>query len=275
VKPPIALLTDFGLADAYVGAMKGAMLARDPAATLVDLSHAVPPGALRRAAFLLAISLEAFPAGTIFLVVVDPGVGTARRAVAVEAADWRLVGPDNGVLTWALRFLAREGRVAVEPQGGQLALLAGARAVELTERRFWRPRVSRTFHGRDLFGPVAAELGLGRPLAEFGPALDRLTDLAWPEPGREAAGAVRGEVLSVDTYGNLITNLRLADLPAAPRFELAGRGIAGLSEHFQSPAPLLALDGSSGFIEIAVPNGSAARLLGAAEGLPVRVVSER
>ena len=144
MKPPIALLTDFGLSDAYVGAMKGAILSREPAAVLVDLCHTVPPGDLRRAAFLLATCLEVFPAGSIFLVVVDPGVGTTRRAVAVEAATWRLVGPDNGVLAWALRFLAREGRVTIEAEAGDLRLRAGVSAVELTERRFWRPRVSRT-----------------------------------------------------------------------------------------------------------------------------------
>jgi S-adenosylmethionine hydrolase len=269
VKPPIALLTDFGLTDVYVGAMKGAILARDPAAVLVDLCHTVPGGDLRRAAFLLATCLEVFPAGSIFLVVVDPGVGTSRRAVAVEAATWRLVGPDNGVLAWALRFLAREGRVTIESTAGGLRLLAGVQAVELTERRFWRPRVSRTFHGRDLFGPVAAELSLGRPLADLGTSLDQLTDLAWPEPVRAPDGSVEGEVVSVDTYGNLITNLRPADLPAAPRFALGGRRIVGLAEHFQSEAALVALEGSSGFIEIAAPNGSAARLLGG-EGLLVR-----
>src|SRR5215210_3184015 len=115
---PIVLLTDFGLRDAYVGVMKGVILGRNPAARLVDLTHEVPPQDVKRAAFLLATSLRYFPPGSVFLAVVDPGVGTRRRALAVQAADWTLVGPDNGVLAWALRFLAAEGLLSIETARG-------------------------------------------------------------------------------------------------------------------------------------------------------------
>ena len=129
---PIVLLTDFGLVDGYVAAMKGVILGRNPAAILVDLTHEVPPQDIRRAAFLLATTMPYFPPGAVFLTVVDPGVGTARRALAVRAADWYLVGPDNGVLAWALRFLARDGRLAVDLDAGQLRIRSGGRAIELT-----------------------------------------------------------------------------------------------------------------------------------------------
>jgi hypothetical protein len=132
---PIALLTDFGHRDAYVGVMKGAILTRNPNAVLVDVGHDVPPQDVRRAAFLLATSVSYFPVGTIFLVVVDPGVGTSRRAIALEAGPLGFVGPDNGVLTWALRLLAHDGQIDVDPLNGRLQLRRGVQAVELTVSR--------------------------------------------------------------------------------------------------------------------------------------------
>lgn len=268
---PIVFLTDFGLRDAYVGIVKGVIHGRNPAAAVIDLTHEVPPQDIRRAAFVLATSVAYFPVGSVFLVVVDPGVGTERRGVALEAAGWRFVGPDNGVFAWALRFLAREGRVTVVPEGARLRLGTGARAVELTERRFWRPDISSTFHGRDIFGPVAAELSRGRALAELGEPLDALVDLPWPEPARGADGAVEGEIVTVDGYGNLISNLRREDLPVDPVFSIAGRSWRGLARTFQSAAELVALIGSTGFLEVAAPNGSAARLLQCGPGTILRV----
>lgn len=268
---PIVFLTDFGLYDPYVGVVKGVIWGRNPAATVIDLTHQVPPQDIRRAAFVLATSVSYFPIGSVFLVVVDPGVGTERRAVALEAEGWRFVGPDNGVFAWTLHFLARTGRIAVRSEGANLRLERGARAVELTERRFWRPEISSTFHGRDIFGPVAAELSRGRPLTDLGEPLQALVDLPWPAASPLGDGGVRGEVVTVDGYGNLITNLRREDLPSEPVFEIAGRSWRGLARTFQSGAELVALIGSSGFVEIAVPNGSAARLLQCGAGTIVRV----
>ena len=265
------LLTDFGLRDAYVGIMKGAILARNPAASIVDLCHQMPPQDVRRGAFLLATSVQYFPAGAIFVGVVDPGVGTERRAVALEAADWCFVGPDNGLFAWALRFMAHDGRIALATIGGSLRLTSGARAVQLSESRFWLPQVSTTFHGRDVFAPVAAELSLGRSLGDFGPPISELLDLAWPEPQRCNDGSVSGEVVTTDGFGNLITNLRAGDLPPSPIFEIGGQLIRGISSHFQSSEPFVAAIGSSGFLEIAAPNSNAARLLGAEPGSPLIV----
>jgi S-adenosyl-L-methionine hydrolase (adenosine-forming) len=273
VSRPIALLTDFGLSDAYVGVVKAVILNRVPGATFVDLSHAVPPQDVQHAAFLLTTSIAYLPPNSVVLVVVDPGVGTSRRALAVEAAGLSLVGPDNGVLTWALRELARQGRFQLEPAGGRLPIGAGWRAVELTERRYWLPNLSSTFHGRDVFGPVAAELSAGRTLGELGRPVDTLVDLPWPEPVPVADGALEGAVVAIDTYGNLFTSLRRVHLPAAPRFEIGDRVIDGLAPHFQIAVPLVALIGSTGLIEIAAPNANAARLLGLGPGARIRVRS--
>jgi hypothetical protein len=272
VSPPIALLTDFGQHDAYVGMMKGVILGRHPDAQIVDLCHEVPPQDVRRGAFLLATSVQYFPAGTVFLAIVDPGVGTARRPLAVEATDWRFVGPDNGLLVWALRFLAPHHGLSLAGSEGRLLLKSGLRAVELTESRFWRPEVSSTFHGRDIFSPVAAELSLGRPLDEFGPQVDWLVDLPWPEPCPAADGVV-GEVITVDGFGNLVTNLRAGDLPSRPVFLIASYEVKGLSESFQSGSDLVAVLGSSGFVELAAPSGSAATLLRAGAGTHIRAAS--
>ena len=251
--------------------MKAVLLSRVPDLTLIDLCHAVPPQDIRHAAFLLATSVVYLPADCVVLVVVDPGVGTSRRAVALEAGGRTFVAPDNGVLAWALRTLAPAGSLHLRTVDGRLQLGPGWRAVELTERRFWLPELSSTFHGRDVFGPVAGELSSGRSLDELGQPIDALVDLPWPEPFAAGDGTVEGAVVAQDTYGNLFTSLRLEHLPAAPVFEIAGHLVRGLAPHFQVAEPLVALIGSTGLIEIAVPNGSAAALLGLGPGAPVRV----
>ncbi len=268
---PLALLTDFGLQDAYVGVMKAVLLNRVPDLTLIDLCHAVPPQDIRHAAFLLATSVVYLPADCVVLVVVDPGVGTSRRAVALEAGERTFVAPDNGVLSWALRTLARAASQELRTVDGRLRLGPDWRAVELTERRFWLPELSSTFHGRDVFGPVAGELSTGRSLDELGQPIDALNDLPWPEPFVAEDGAVEGAIVAQDTYGNLFTSLRLEHLPIAPVFEIGVHRVRGLAPHFQGAEPLVALIGSTGLIEIAAPNGSAATLLGLGPGVLIRV----
>jgi S-adenosyl-L-methionine hydrolase (adenosine-forming) len=268
---PLALLTDFGLHDAYVGVMKAVLVSRVPDPTLIDLCHAVPPQDIRHAAFLLATSVTYLPVDCVVLVVVDPGVGTSRRAVAVEAGRRTFVAPDNGVLAWALRTLARAGSLSLRMVDERLQTGPDWRAVELTERRFWLPELSSTFHGRDVFAPVAGELSLGRSLDELGPPIDTLVDLHWPEPIIAENGTVEGAVVAQDTYGNLFTSLRPEHLPNAPVFEIAGQLVRGLAPHFQVDEPLVALIGSIGLIEIAAPNASAAALLAVGAGAAVHV----
>lgn len=276
--PIIALLTDFGLSDAYVGTMKGVMLALCPAARLVDLSHNVQPQNVRQAAYLLASAYPYFPADTVFLVVVDPGVGTARTPLVVKTNHGRYVAPDNGVLSYVLA-----------ETGGGCAYALENPAYRLAE-------TSQTFHGRDIFAPAAAHLAAGVPASAFGPALDSLVTLPAPRLAI-APDRVDGEVLHSDHFGNLITSIgRLAwdgpeTLRFAPRFGvrasapktlraaacqvlIGGHTIGPIRLTYGAvpPGALAALVGSAGQLEIGINQGHAASVLGAAIGDPVTLV---
>jgi hypothetical protein len=244
MRPLVTLLTDFGTADGYVAEMKGVLLSLAPGAGLVDASHEVPPHDVESARLAVARYWRRFPPGTVHLVVVDPGVGSARRALAVASDDRFLVGPDNGVLSPAL-------------------LLPGARAVTLPVPA----QASATFHGRDLFAPAAARLAGGASLDSLGEPCDDPLVRRTPEAHRLADGGVRGEVIAVDRFGNLITNL-IARRDGG--VEVAGRRVP-LARTYTDvpPGALLALTGSSGLVEIALRDGSAARELGLARGAPV------
>src|SRR5437773_5293906 len=187
-RPVLALLTDFGTRDHYAGTMKGVILGICPDATLVDLSHDISPHDVMTASLELAAGYKYFPAGTIFLVVVDPGVGSARRGIAAEAGEYRFVAPDNGVLT-----------VVLDEHPAK-------RVVELTERRYARPTVSRTFEGRDRFAPAAAWLAKGAELSAFGRPAGAVHRLELSQP-RIEVDRISGEVFRVDRFGNLITNI--------------------------------------------------------------------
>lgn len=244
----ITLITDFGTRDAYAGAMKGAMLSVNDHARIADITHDVPPHDVFEAAWVLLCSYAYFPPGTVHCVVVDPGVGGARRAIAARAGAHYLAGPDNGVLSWAL---ADAGRGEV---------------VELTDRRYFRPRVSGTFHGRDVFAPVAAHLSRGVPLEALGrPVRDPVT-LPSPAPLIDAE-AITGQVIHVDRFGNLVTNIDdglLCEWAAGDMssltIECGGRDVSSVQETYASaePGAILALIGSAGRLEIAMREGSAA-----------------
>lgn len=251
----VTLTTDFGTRSSYVGSLKGALLSVDPRLTLVDLSHEVPPYDIAAGALLLEAAVPAFPAGVVHLAVVDPGVGGARRPLVVGQGGRWFVGPDNGLFTAFLGpdALAWEIDAALAP--GPL---------------------SATFHGRDLFAPLAARLAAGRPPRPLGRAVDDPVRLDWPAP-RRVAGALAGVVVHVDDFGNLVTNVRVADLAelgAAPVVEIAGRSLPGLARTYAERAPgdCLALIGSGGRLEVAVARGSAARELGLGVGAPFRVI---
>jgi hypothetical protein len=250
----ITLLSDFGTRDAYVAAMKGVILDICPEATIVDVTHEVPPQDVRAGAFLLAEAAPYFPEGTVHVAVVDPGVGSARRPIAVETAKAHLVGPDNGIFQ---RYLCAAPL---------------RRAVEIASPRYRRPDVSSTFHGRDLFAPAAAHLARGLDLAELGPPARDLAALALPLP-RRAPGLLEGEVIHVDRFGNLITNLESQDLGAVRAVEVPGASLAGLARAYADaePGSLLALVGSGGLLEISMRDGSAAAALGAGRGARVAV----
>ncbi len=256
--PIVSLLTDFGLADTYVGQIKAAVLRIAPSALLVDLTHEIPAQDVQTGAFLLWTSVEAFPEGSLHLAVVDPGVGSARKAVAAKSRRGDvLVGPDNGLLMPALERL-----------GGLAA------AVELDEPQYWGPHRSRTFHGRDIFAPAVGHLASGVPLERLGRPVERLlAPFAFPPPTRERNGPV-GEVLHVDTYGNLITNLPGELLPERFSVHIGSALIPDAPHpHYQAVAPgeLLALVGSAGLLEICAREGSAQAVLGASRGERVRI----
>ena len=264
----ITFTTDFGLTDAYVAAMKGVVLGINPEARLVDISHAVEPGNISQAAFILDNACGFFPRRSIHVVVVDPGVGTDRRAVILRTPDADFVAPDNGVLSYVMRPYA-SGKPA---EGYQK--LEGAEVCVITESRFWRSPVSPTFHGRDIFAPVAAHLSLGTPVSAFGNPADSLAVLPESGPRRTPEGALAGTVLHVDNFGNLITNVKSDDLPAETSeitVEVGGKVIRGLSLTYGSTEGLLALIGSSGHLEIAFKNGNAAAFIGAKVGDEVTI----
>jgi S-adenosyl-L-methionine hydrolase (adenosine-forming) len=256
-RPVIGLLTDFGLRDHYVAAMKGVMLGICPDASLVDISHEIPPQDILTGALELEAVVPYFPSGSVIVAVVDPGVGSARRGVAIEVGSLRLVGPDNGIFSMALRGLP-------EPT-----------AVELTNRAYTLASISRTFEGRDRFAPAAAWLARGLALDEFGPTIGHLAGLDVPGPVVSVDG-VDGVVLRVDRFGNLVTNIHASDLPVAQgalTVRISGATIDGVSATYAdvARATLCALVGSTDRLEVAVSGGSAAAVLGAGRGTVVQV----
>ena len=259
----ITLTTDFGLGSPYVAAMKGVILSLNPVVRLLDVSHSIEPQNVRQASLLLAGATPWFPARTIHVAVVDPGVGTARKVVYAEIGDQRYVCPDNGLLS----------RLTLKEQPGRLVAIENA--------EFWLPSVSATFHGRDIMAPVAAQLSLGLEPERLGPPLPELVPLDWPEP-LVGQGEIRASVLWIDGFGNLITNISanlVASLgdPHVATVEILGYKMAGIARTYgeQPSGALIALVGSSGQLEIAIVNGSAAERLAANVGVAVVIRQRR
>jgi S-adenosylmethionine hydrolase len=265
-RPVVALLTDFGLRDHYVGTMKGVILGICPDVSLVDITHDIPPHDVQAGALELAAAYRYFPTGTIFLVVVDPGVGSTRRGLAAEAGDFRFVAPDNGVLS-----------LIGEESGPR-------KIVELTDRRYARPTVSHTFEGRDRFAPAAAWLARGVALTTLGRPVVSIERIELRRPV-SAADRLDGEVVRVDRFGNLITNI---DRRTFDRFRdhaaygstardcivhVGGRLVSRLVSTYADAAPgeVCGLFGSTDHLEIAVRGASAAEALGLSRGSAVHV----
>jgi S-adenosylmethionine hydrolase len=260
----VALLSDFGTRDHYVGALKGAVLTACPEATVVDVVHDLPPFDIEAASFALGAAASAFPPGTVFLAVVDPGVGSARRALAAAAGGQCFVAPDNGLLTDVL---------TAHPS---------ARLHEITNAGLFRYEVSSTFHGRDVFAPVAGRLAGGMPLEEVGSACEGPILLSWPVVTRNSETEWAGEVVHVDHFGNLTTNFDRGPLseilakafadPSLVLVTVEGAVLPLVGTYSEIyPGEPCALVGSSHRLEIAVNRGSAARQLGALRGARVHV----
>lgn len=242
----ITLLTDFGSVDSYVAEVKAVLLSRARDVTIVDISHQVSPGDIRAGQYLLSRSWKHFPGGTIHVAVVDPGVGTERRAIAAESDGHRFVGPDNGLLS----FLAKDARFVSLPIP---------------------PQAAPTFHGRDVFAPAAARMANGSPLTDLGELVSDPCYSPLPSPRHDHLSVV-GEVIYVDRFGTLVSNISGDTVQPGARIHVEGTDAGSLRRTFRDVArgALVAFVGSGGTVEIAVRDGSAARMLGVGVGAEVR-----
>ncbi len=254
----ITLTTDFGLSDHFVGVMKGVMLGITPAAEFVDITHEVTPYEISEAGFVIAEAYRWFPKKTVHLIVVDPGVGTSRRAIVAQAAGQYFVAPDNGVLSI---IYAREKH----------------KVREVTSSKHFLTPVSQTFHGRDIFAPTAAHLAKGTPPARFGKWIEDYIKKNFHQPVRTGKRVWQGSILKIDRFGNLITNFHIAEFAVVQTraFVLSAgpRQITTLARTFADgePGEAVAIVGSSGYLEVAVNQANAAKALGCGIGAPVEL----
>lgn len=262
-KPIISITTDFGEDDHFVGVMKGVILSINPDATIVDVNHHVSSYDIFDGAYSLSQSYHVFPPGTVHLVVVDPGVGSERRPIIVQSKDYRFVAPDNGVLSMVYE---REERVEVR---------------HVTSEHFFRKPVSNTFHGRDIFSPVAAWLSRGMEAEKFGNVITDYARFTSVRPRQESASLLKGLAIKVDKFGNVITNFSSSDVPQIFDKEplpfcirINGHEITKLCDSFAAgqPSEIFAVLGSSGFIEICTNRGSAAKALNVNRGVEVEFI---
>jgi S-adenosylmethionine hydrolase len=251
--------------------MKGVILDINPEATLVDICHTIQPHNINEAAFVLGTTARFFPAKTVHLVVVDPGVGTSRSAIIVKTPRGCFVTPDNGSLSYVLEPYLPES----VPKKGIVSINKGIKsgvrleAVKITNPRFWRSEVSSTFHGRDIFAPVAAALSLGFLPVEFGEPVNSIEMLPLPKPDIKGNGSLTGHIIHIDKFGNLITNIHSEDIIPQKHpvdIRISNEHIVGLSRTYADKSGLLAYIGSNGNLEIAVKGGSAASILNAKIG---------
>ncbi|MCH8206579.1 MAG: SAM-dependent chlorinase/fluorinase [Chloroflexi bacterium] len=276
--PIITLTSDFGSRDGYVAAMKGVILGICPDAIVVDVSHELPPHDVPHAAFVLGTAFPFFPSNTVHLAVVDPGVGTDRRPILLITPAGAFVAPDNGLLTYALTAHGiripgsadpDDGAELAESRRSEAGVPDGCAAYVLDRDRHWLKPTSDTFHGRDIFAPVAAHLATGVRPEDLGTPTPTVQCLAIPQ-AVERGDIIEGRIIHVDRFGNLVSNIRLAG--ASPvAVGIAGTRIPGLSHSYAGGREVLALVGSHGYLEVALREGSAAKHLGAGVGARVDV----
>lgn len=246
---PIALLTDFGTSDYFVAAMKGTILKIDPNASFVDITHEIPPQDIRSASFVLRACYRDFPQGTVFLCVVDPGVGSERRPMVVETEEYLFVGPDNGLFSFAIDS-------------------DDVRAYQIANEKILPTRTSTTFHGRDIFAPVAAYLSTGLPAEEVGSRIDNPVRLELPEPRQTSETEWVGEIIHIDHFGNLVTNFLPRRMPENYYLEVNGNVVRRQVDHYSEAnrGEVISVTGSAGFVEISSNLDSAAKILNAVVG---------
>jgi S-adenosyl-L-methionine hydrolase (adenosine-forming) len=254
-KPILTLTTDFGLTDHYVGAMKGVILGICPQAQLIDISHQVSPFEISEGAYLIAQAYGCFPKKGVHVVVVDPGVGSARRPILLEAAGQYFVAPDNGVLSMV--YAREKHKVRL-----------------ISNEKLYRHPVSRTFHGRDIFSPVAAHIAAGVPPSRAGKLIDDFLRPVFQKPQRTGKRTWSGRILKIDHFGNIITNFHVDDFPNLEKqnfaMQLGPRQVGILVRNYSESGPgeIFLIVGSSGYLEVSVNQGSAAKAIGCEAGAP-------
>jgi S-adenosylmethionine hydrolase len=262
--PLITLLTDFGTADYFASAVKGVILSQNPGARIVDITHDVPPQDIEAAAFILLAACSSFPSGTIHIAVVDPGVGSSRRAILIKTSDRFFVGPDNGIFSYVCD---REEEQGVTPE-----------IFHLTNTKYFRHPVSPTFNGRDVFAPVAAALSQGIKPGELGTQITDPVRLSPLRPEIYRDGRIKARIIHIDRFGNCVTNITQKELPPAliaggAELQLKKKLVTSFRDYFSdettSRDKIFGVWGSAGFLEIAAANDSAAKLLKAKRGDPV------
>ena len=258
-QPILTLTTDFGAADHYVGTMKGVILGICPRARMIDISHEVKPYQIAEGAYLVAQAYRYFPPKTVHLAVVDPGVGSARRPILIEAAGQYFIGPDNGVLSMVYNREKHKARL-------------------ISAERYFRQPVSRTFHGRDIFAPVAAHVATGVPAARLGKLIhDHLKSSSW-KPQRTGKRTWTGQVLHIDRFGNIVTNFHASDFPDLETrnvsLTIGPQQVSVVARTYAecSSAELFLIVGSSGYVEVSVSQASAARAIGCETGAPAELM---
>ena len=274
IRPIITLTTDFGASDAYVAAMKGVILSICENATIVDVSHEIERHNIAEAAYVLASASTYYPASTVHVAVVDPGVGSSRRPLVLQTPRGTYVSPDNGTLTHILNgFGAFITDTESDMAPRMVKVSEGCRAFHLDKPEYWLPNVTRTFHGRDIFAPTAAHLANGVPASELGSSVNSM--VCMPTPSfHSTENTTTGFVIHIDTYGNLITNIPPEAIQDNPEMRISDRVIVGLSESYaDAEGDLLAIIGSRNTLEIAVGEEDAQTLLNASIG--DRVVVQR
>jgi len=252
--PILTLTTDFGLSDHYVGSMKGVILGICPRAQIIDISHQVNAYAIAEGGFTIAQAYRYFPRGTVHVVVVDPGVGSPRRPILVEAAGQYFVAPDNGVL--GMIFAREKHRVRV-----------------ISNTRYFRHPVSQTFHGRDIFAPVAAHVAAGVAPSRIGKIIPDYVRPAFERPSQTGPRSWAGQILKVDHFGNIVTNFAADDFPALEELAIGGARARRLVRSYEEARAreLVVIAGSSGYLEVSMKQGSAAKKIGCRSGGACRI----
>jgi S-adenosylmethionine hydrolase len=273
----VTLTTDFG-EGFYVASVKGSLLSISPDITIVDVCHSISPQNIPEAAFTIENVYRHFPENAVHVVVVDPGVGTERKAVALNTSHGIFVAPDNGVLSYIIDDFCSGPRTTHTSMYSvrKQRLAAALTAVHITNPLYWNRQVSPVFHGRDIFAPVAAHLATGVPLLQLGRQIRYLNAFPIMHPFHESDGSLTGAILHIDRFGNLTTNIKVDELPSnTVQVLIGGSCIHGMQKVYAEKRGLIALTGSSGYMEIALPNGNAAVYLNVKVGDGVTVVMHK